>query len=476
MMRIVKSLAVLAALSSPALAESPRTIIVMDGSGSMWGQIDGRAKLEIARETVAKVLGAIPADQELGMMAYGHREKGNCGDIELVVAPAPGTGPEIAAQVDKMRFLGKTPLSEAVRQAAEALRYGEEAATVVLVTDGIETCDADPCALGRELEAAGLNFTAHVIGFGLTEAEGAKVACLATETGGRYLQASDAGALSDALAATVTAKLPPPQPAPEPEPEPVLPKATLTAPASAPAGSVVRVAFEGPHEEFDYIRILDAEGKSRSEAAVSNEPFVDIRLPFAIGAYEVIYSYKSVEVIAQKPLAVTEAVVSLTAPDSAPAGSAITIEWSGPAAEYDYINLVNAAGERVAEAKVGDASPASLRLPFKTGNFTLNYMFQSNDIIFSRPIILTESPISISVPEKSQVGSDVIVTWEGPNAEYDNIQLYRKADEERISYQYLGDTNQLTFTMPEEPGIYEFRYQFQDSEAIYARPITVTLD
>ena len=123
MTKLIKALATTLVLASPALAETPRTIIVMDGSGSMWGQIDGRAKLEIARDTVATVLGTIPAEQELGLLAYGHREKGNCSDIELIVPPAPGTGSEIAAQVGKMRFLGKTPLSESVRQAAEALRY-----------------------------------------------------------------------------------------------------------------------------------------------------------------------------------------------------------------------------------------------------------------------------------------------------------------------------------------------------------------
>jgi Ca-activated chloride channel family protein len=91
-------------LSAPAFAEAPRTIIVMDGSGSMWGQIDGRTKLEIARETITEVLGTIPADQELGLMAYGHRERGNCSDIELMVPPAAGSGAEISARVNEMRF------------------------------------------------------------------------------------------------------------------------------------------------------------------------------------------------------------------------------------------------------------------------------------------------------------------------------------------------------------------------------------
>lgn len=184
-------------------ADAPRTIIVLDASGSMWGQIDGRTKIDIARQTVAKVVTSLPQDRELGLMAYGHRTKGSCTDIELLVPPARGTGPAILQAVNSMRFLGKTPLSEAVRQAAEALRFTEDAATVVLVTDGLETCSADPCALGAELERGGVDFTAHVIGFGLTKEEGAKVACLAESTGGSYFEARDAGGLAEALTKTV---------------------------------------------------------------------------------------------------------------------------------------------------------------------------------------------------------------------------------------------------------------------------------
>ncbi len=46
-------------IAATAAQADGRTIIVMDGSGSMWGQIDGRAKLEIARETVAQVLATL---------------------------------------------------------------------------------------------------------------------------------------------------------------------------------------------------------------------------------------------------------------------------------------------------------------------------------------------------------------------------------------------------------------------------------
>ncbi|MDQ2065571.1 VWA domain-containing protein [Xinfangfangia sp. CPCC 101601] len=207
-------------LSTPALGDG-KSIIVLDASGSMWGQIEGRAKLEIAREALGQVLASTPADSEIGLMAYGHRSKGDCADIELVVAPGKGTAGAISSAANAMKFLGKTPLSDAVRKAAEELRYTEEKANVILITDGIETCNADPCALGQELEAAGVDFTAHVVGFGLSAEEGKSVACLAENTGGSYIQASDASSLVDALKTTVVEAAPAPEP--EPAPEPVKP-------------------------------------------------------------------------------------------------------------------------------------------------------------------------------------------------------------------------------------------------------------
>ncbi|TPL85369.1 VWA domain-containing protein [Mesorhizobium sp. B2-3-13] len=197
-----------------------KIIIILDASGSMWAQIDGKPKLEIARESLRTVLQSVPAADEIGFMAYGHREKGSCDDIQLIVPPQAGSASAISAAADSMKFLGKTPLTAAVKKAAEALRYTEDKATVVLITDGLETCGGDPCALGKELEASGVDFTADVVGFGLTADEGKQIACLADNTGGKYIQASDEKALQEALVETVAAPAPALEPAPAPAPEP----------------------------------------------------------------------------------------------------------------------------------------------------------------------------------------------------------------------------------------------------------------
>lgn len=202
-----------ACMIAGSVIAADKSIIVFDASGSMWAQIDGKTRIEIAREAIRRVIGALPLDKEIGLIAYGHREKGSCTDIELLVAPAAGSSAAIIAATDRITPRGKTPLSEGVKRAADALKYTEEKATVILVTDGLETCNADPCALGKALEAAGVDFTAHVIGFGLSEEEGKQVACLAINTGGKYIQASDADQLTEAFRTTVVTYAPKPAPA-----------------------------------------------------------------------------------------------------------------------------------------------------------------------------------------------------------------------------------------------------------------------
>jgi Ca-activated chloride channel family protein len=195
-------IALTSALAPAALAqERPSTILVLDASGSMWGQIDGINKITIARDVVGDIVSDFPADQNLGFVTYGHRERGQCADIETLVEPAPGTAAEIAGIVEGLNPRGMTPMTDAVVTAAQALRHTEQAATVILVSDGIETCNPDPCAAARALEEAGVDFTAHVIGFDVRgEADALlQMQCIAEETGGRFLTADNAQELNQAL-------------------------------------------------------------------------------------------------------------------------------------------------------------------------------------------------------------------------------------------------------------------------------------
>lgn len=212
-------------LSVSALAEGQRVILVLDASGSMWGKINGRAKIDIAKEVVGKVLSTWKPEDDLGLVVYGHREKGSCTDIETVWPPKPLTISQFMSPIKNLSPKGRTPMTQAVRQAAEALKYTEQKSTVILVSDGLETCDADPCEVAREMEKAGVELTVHTVGFGLDDQNAVgQLKCMAEETGGISVLADNAEELETALNQAVEAEEPPPPPPPKPAPEPVVSK------------------------------------------------------------------------------------------------------------------------------------------------------------------------------------------------------------------------------------------------------------
>ncbi|MEL6961360.1 MAG: VWA domain-containing protein [Pseudomonadota bacterium] len=184
-------------------APPERAVLVLDASGSMWGQIEGTHKITIARDVISGLLENWDPNVHLGVTAYGHREKGNCADIETLAPLGKVNRSSIMASIETLNPKGKTPLTDAVRQAAKQLRHTEERATVILVSDGKETCDADPCAAAAELEASGVDFTVHVVGFDLDAEEKAQLQCIADGTGGQFLNAANASELHDAMTTTV---------------------------------------------------------------------------------------------------------------------------------------------------------------------------------------------------------------------------------------------------------------------------------
>ena len=186
-----------------AAAPKARVVIVLDASGSMWGQVNGTPKIVIARNVIHDMMKGWDRSIDVGLIAYGHRSKGNCKDIQTLVPVGPANPAAIDKAVDALNPKGKTPLTAAVTRAAEELKYTEEAATVILVSDGLETCNADPCAAAAAMEKAGVNFTTHVIGFGLKENEQKQLRCLADKTGGLFLAAKDAPTLKESLGRAV---------------------------------------------------------------------------------------------------------------------------------------------------------------------------------------------------------------------------------------------------------------------------------
>jgi len=180
--------------------ENPSPIIfIYDASGSMWGQIQGKTKMEIAAEVLSTAVNNLPDNQKIGFVVYGHRKKGDCKDVEFLVDVENGTKSEVNLSIKGVKPLGKTPLAYSALQVIDKLRKAKLKATIILITDGIESCGGNICDVIKAAKEEGIDFKLHIIGFGLKDADTQQLKCAAEAGEGNYYDAADAGGLSDIL-------------------------------------------------------------------------------------------------------------------------------------------------------------------------------------------------------------------------------------------------------------------------------------
>jgi len=181
--------------------------IVVDASRSMWGQINGVSKMQIAKETLEDVSYWLPADIDLALRAYGSTsasESNNCADSNLLVPFGEMNRDGIRRAIAGLKPTGQTPIAYALNQAGRDFGTRQSDRIIVLVSDGIESCGGDPVQAAYALREQGI--TAHLIGFGLgnaTDEDTAGLRAVASAAGGRYVTASSAEELQTALAETV---------------------------------------------------------------------------------------------------------------------------------------------------------------------------------------------------------------------------------------------------------------------------------
>jgi Mg-chelatase subunit ChlD len=186
--------------AAPASSTPARLEVILDVSNSMWGQVGGRAKIELAREALAGALADLPSTVPVGLRAYGHRvavgeREAGCQDTERLIVSAPGNGPAIVTEASTLQPRGQTPIARSLEQAAADLVADGGAATILLLTDGVESCGGDPVAVVTQLRASGVPVILHTVGLGVDAADAAALASLAEAGAGTYFNAPTAADL-----------------------------------------------------------------------------------------------------------------------------------------------------------------------------------------------------------------------------------------------------------------------------------------
>ncbi|MCR6032575.1 VWA domain-containing protein [Nocardioides sp. zg-579] len=183
-----------------AAEEDPGQLLLMlDASGSMKEpDPSGTTKMVAAKRALTSVVDTLPEDSTVGLRVYGDRSD-SCRDSRLVAPLATLDRDALRAAINQTQPTGETPIAHSLREAVKDLGP-EGRRTIVLVSDGEETCAPNPCQAVRALVGSGIDLRIDTVGFGVGAPARDQLQCIADAGGGTYYDAADAEALTASLA------------------------------------------------------------------------------------------------------------------------------------------------------------------------------------------------------------------------------------------------------------------------------------
>ena len=273
---------------------------------------------------------------------------------------------------------------------------------------------------------------------------------------------------------------------------------TLDHPVEIDAGATLRVVWQGPGARYDEVQLWDAnarggDGERLFNKRVRSDDFenrtVSMPVPAKAGQYELrYYNGDSREVMAVSFLLVREIAVTLDAPDQIGQGATVTVAWQGPGARYDEVQLWDTLsndgkGKRLFNKRVRsedfDNRRASMPVPTKPGTYELRYYNGDSRVVMAtRPIEVVAIEIGLEGPEAVEPETRFAVTWKGPGARYDEVQIVDAATGKRVTSKRVRnddfENRKVTLKAPKAPGEYLLRYYNGDSRAVLAeQPLSV---
>lgn len=185
--------------------ERENVLIILDSSFSMDEDINGQKKIDIAKQVINQVLDQLPHNVWVGLRVYGHKAGflgfNACKASELKVAIGPNNQNLIKNELYGIKPVGWTPITYSIQQAIDFdLRGLPGKKRIILVSDGMETCNGSPCDYVVELIRNNSDIKIDVIGFDISDqAAKSQLKCTALATKGKYYSANSASELLDSL-------------------------------------------------------------------------------------------------------------------------------------------------------------------------------------------------------------------------------------------------------------------------------------
>jgi Ca-activated chloride channel family protein len=150
-----------------------RVLFVFDASNSMKAKHKNTTRIKGAKELFYKFLDSLSKQKntQFALRMYGHTVKyppGDCKDSKLVVPFGKNNIAIIKNKVAEAKPTGITPIEHSLTESANDFPDSKAVNMIILITDGIEECEGDPCKARQKLMEKGIVFKPFIIGIGLT--------------------------------------------------------------------------------------------------------------------------------------------------------------------------------------------------------------------------------------------------------------------------------------------------------------------
>lgn len=189
-----------------ATGGAEKIMLILDASGSMARRgAGGQTSMEAAQDATANALETVPQGTPVGLRVFGSRVDGHgrptpaaCRDTRLVQPLAPLDRRAMTTAVFSFAPLGETPIARSIDAAVRDVGDSGRRA-ILLVTDGEESCDPDPCRAVADARAAGVDVRVDIVGLRVDGRARDQLQCIARSTNGRYSEARDDSQLNATL-------------------------------------------------------------------------------------------------------------------------------------------------------------------------------------------------------------------------------------------------------------------------------------
>jgi hypothetical protein len=255
------------------------------------------------------------------------------------------------------------------------------------------------------------------------------------------------------------------------------------APSSA-AGAPVSVKWTGPNHPQDFVSIDTAGAPDRTYgpyAYTQKGNPVEIHAPDAPGEYVVRYHTGSTyRVLGSAPLTLTGTTATIQVPASVPAGSTLTVQWTGPNQARDFLSIDPQGAPDTSYgpyAYADRAGPATIRVPDEPGEYSVRYHTASTyRVLGSAPLTVADVKATLDAPASAPAGTRVPVKWTGPNGVGDFVSIDDPKSDAK-AYGPYGLTvrgNPVSIEAPKQTGAYVLRYHMGSSYRVLAtRPLEI---